>query len=100
MIDEEEEGEEEGGEEGEEDKDTWGRKYEKSQYQWLPCYFDIDHRGCVTIPDYINNLVPRAQHEPLYSSLASLFAHALPLVEAVYSYGRVVRTELEKEVNS
>ena len=73
-------------------KDYWGRKYESSsKYQWLPTYFDIGADGSCTIKDYINNLVPRAQYEPLYSSLAALFSHALPLIESVYSYGRVVR---------
>jgi len=73
-------------------KDYWGRKYESSsKYQWLPTYFEIGADGSCTINDYINNLVPRSQYEPLYTSLAALFSHALPLIESVFSYGRVVR---------
>jgi hypothetical protein len=73
-------------------KDYWGRKYESSsKYQWLPTYFEIGADGSCTINDYINNLVPRSQYEPLYTSLAALFSHALPLIESVLSYGRVVR---------
>jgi hypothetical protein len=34
------------------------------------------------------------QYEPLYHSLGKLFSHALPLIESVYSYGRVVRPRI------
>jgi hypothetical protein len=72
--------------------DYWGRSYEGSpKYQWLPTYFDIGPDGNCTICDYINNLVPRSQHEDLYTSLAQLFSHALPLIESVYGYCRVVK---------
>lgn len=72
--------------------DYWGRKYEASaKYQWLPTYFDIAKDGSCTICDYINNLVPRSEHEELYESLAQLFSQALPLIESVYGYCRVVK---------
>ena len=73
--------------------DYWGREYEASaKYQWLPTYFDVDVDGTCSICDYINNLVPRSDHESLYVSLAQLFSHALPLLESVYGYCRVVKT--------
>jgi len=72
--------------------DYWGREYEGSaKYQWLPTYFDIAMDGSCTICDYINNLVPRSEHEVLYGSLAQLFSQALPLIESVYGYCRVVK---------
>eukprot|EP00980_Cylindrotheca_fusiformis_P013396 scaffold3411_cov82-Cylindrotheca_fusiformis.AAC.2 len=72
--------------------DYWGREYEASaKYQWLPTYFDIGEDGNCTICDYINNIVPRAMHEDLYLSLGQLFSQALPLIESVYSYCRVVK---------
>ena len=72
--------------------DYWGRKYEASaKYQWLPTYFKVGIDGNCTICDYINNLVPRSEHEDLYISLAQLFSCALPLLESVYSYCRVVK---------
>jgi len=72
--------------------DYWGREYEASaKYQWLPTYFDIAMDGSCTICDYINNLVPRSEHEVLYGSLAQLFSQALPLIESVYGYCRVVK---------
>ena len=72
--------------------DYWGRKYEISlKYQWLPTYFDIAMDGSCTICDYINNLVPRTNYTGLYSSLEQLFAHALPQIESVYSYGCAIR---------
>eukprot|EP00980_Cylindrotheca_fusiformis_P015364 scaffold4308_cov110-Cylindrotheca_fusiformis.AAC.2 len=72
--------------------DYWGRPYEASaKYQWLPTYFEIGEDGNCTICDYINNIVPRAKHEDLYSSLGQLFSQALPLIESVYSYCRVVK---------
>ncbi|CAJ1967646.1 unnamed protein product [Cylindrotheca closterium] len=75
-----------------EPKDYWGRKYETSaKYQWLPTYFDIGLDGSCTICDYINNLVPRQQHEELYELLGHLFSQALPLIESVYGYCRVVK---------
>jgi len=78
--------------EGSDRQDYWGRQYETSaKYQWLPTYFDIGMDGSCTICDYINNLVPRSMHEDLYTSLAQLFSHALPLLESVYSYCRVVK---------
>jgi hypothetical protein len=75
--------------------DFWGRKYEAScQYQWLPTYFDVgpDGTSC-TICDYINNLVPRSQYNDLYQSLQELFSLALPLLESVYSYCRLVKRD-------
>lgn len=72
--------------------DYWGRKYEESaKYQWLPTYFEISEDGSCKICDYINNLVPRAEHEALYRSLSQLFSQALPLIESVYAYCRVVK---------
>eukprot|EP00980_Cylindrotheca_fusiformis_P020115 scaffold7177_cov83-Cylindrotheca_fusiformis.AAC.1 len=72
--------------------DYWGRAYEASaKYQWLPTYFDIGEDGNCTICDYVNNVVPRAMHEDLYLSLGQLFSQALPLIESVYSYCRVVK---------
>jgi len=72
--------------------DYWGRKYEVSlKYQWLPTYFDVDLNGNVHICDYVNNLVPRSNYDPLYSALEQLFAQALPQLESVYSYGRTIR---------
>jgi hypothetical protein len=35
--------------------------------------------------------MPRVEYEDLYTSLAQLFSHALPLLESVYSYCRVVK---------
>jgi len=76
-------------------KDYWGRAYEgSSRYQWLPTYFDISCDGTCTIEDYINNLLPRSNYEPLYDSLAQLFSHALPLIESVFSYDRIVRNRI------
>eukprot|EP00526_Cylindrotheca_closterium_P011461 CAMPEP_0113621420 /NCGR_PEP_ID=MMETSP0017_2-20120614/10946_1 /TAXON_ID=2856 /ORGANISM="Cylindrotheca closterium" /LENGTH=494 /DNA_ID=CAMNT_0000531165 /DNA_START=1 /DNA_END=1485 /DNA_ORIENTATION=- /assembly_acc=CAM_ASM_000147 len=75
-----------------EPNDYWGRKYEASaKYQWMPTYFDIAEDGSCAICDYINNLVPRSEHEDLYKSLAQLFSQALPLIESVYGYCRVVK---------
>lgn len=66
--------------------DSWGRKFESSKYQWLPCHFDVDKQGRVRIPDYINNL-SRVKYDELYKNLAELFSVCLPYLEAVYSYG-------------
>ncbi|CAJ1945269.1 unnamed protein product [Cylindrotheca closterium] len=75
-------------------KDYWGRPYEaSSKYQWLPTYFSIGNDGSCTICDYINNLVPRTENEALYGSLAQLFSQALPLIESVYGYCRVIKEE-------
>eukprot|EP01083_Nonionella_stella_P132901 404076_1 len=75
--------------------DYWGREYEASaKYQWLPTYFDIAADGSCSIADYINNLVPRGDYEPLYESLSQLFSQALPLIESVFSYGRSVRPRI------
>eukprot|EP00980_Cylindrotheca_fusiformis_P026943 scaffold18138_cov128-Cylindrotheca_fusiformis.AAC.9 len=85
--------------------DYWGRPYEASaKYQWLPTYFDVAPDGQCTVCDYINNIVPREEHEDLYMSLGQLFSQALPLIESVYSYCRVVkekhlRTEEEEELD-
>ena len=80
---------------GEQSKDYWGRKYETSlKYQWLPTYFDIAMDGSCTICDYINNLVPAENYTELYSSLEKLFAHALPQLESVYSYGCAIHPRL------
>ncbi|CAJ1967654.1 unnamed protein product [Cylindrotheca closterium] len=77
-----------------EPKDYWGREYEASaKYQWLPTYFDVAEDGSCIIRDYINNLVPRSDHEELYGSLAQLFSQALPLIESVYGYCRVVKED-------
>ena len=78
-------------------KDVWGRPHETSIYQWLPSYFSVSPEGRVTIEDYINNLVPRSQYEGLYSDLARLFEHALPLVEAAYAYGVAIRKRMRDE---
>ncbi len=72
-------------------KDYWGRPYEASQFQLLPTYFDIGVDGNCKICDYINNLLPRAENEMLYSLLADLFSYALPLFESVLTYGRTIR---------
>mmetsp|Transcript_42564 Transcript_42564/g.102958 ORF Transcript_42564/g.102958 Transcript_42564/m.102958 type:complete len:712 (+) Transcript_42564:65-2200(+) len=75
-------------------RDYWGRVYEASaKYQWLPTYFRIGNDGSCTICDYINNLVPRNENEALYGSLAQLFSQALPLIESVYGYCRVIKEE-------
>lgn len=72
--------------------DFWGRKYDGScQYQWLPTYFDVAPDGSCTICDYINSLAPRSEYHDLYDSLQHLFSLALPLLESVYSYCRVVQ---------
>eukprot|EP00980_Cylindrotheca_fusiformis_P004292 scaffold918_cov126-Cylindrotheca_fusiformis.AAC.71 len=72
--------------------DYWGRPYEaSSKYQWLPTYFDVAQDGSCTVCDYINNIVPRAEYEGLYTSLGQLFSQALPFIESVYSYCRVVK---------
>jgi hypothetical protein len=85
-------------EEGSTRKDYWGRKYEDSlKYQWLPTYFDVGSDGICSICDYINNLVPREKYSSLYTSLEQLFSHALPMLESVYSYGRVLREHLRDE---
>ncbi|KAL3937607.1 MAG: hypothetical protein SGBAC_007316 [Bacillariaceae sp.] len=77
-----------------EDRDYWGRTYEASaKYQWLPTYFSIGDDGSCAINDYINNLVPRSENEALYGSLAQLFSQALPLIESVYGYCRVIKEE-------
>ena len=77
-------------------RDAWGRDYEDSAHQWLPTYFDVSADGAqCTIRDYINNIVPRAAHEPLYDSLAALFLAALPALEGAYSYGLQARTRLK-----
>eukprot|EP00980_Cylindrotheca_fusiformis_P013385 scaffold3410_cov141-Cylindrotheca_fusiformis.AAC.28 len=82
------------GEENSSGLDYWGRAYEASaKYQWLPTYFDIGVDGNCTICDYINNIVPRAKHEDLYASLGQLFSQALPLIESVYSYCRIVKEQ-------
>lgn len=79
-------------------KDYWGRPYEaSSKYQWLPTYFNISCDGTCSIQDYINNLVPRSKYETLYDSIAQLFSHALPLIESVFSYGKVVRPRIRDE---
>ena len=81
-----------------EPEDYWGREYEESaKYQWLPTYFDVDLDGNCEICDYINNLVPRSEHEELYTSLADLFSQTLPLLESVYSYCRVVKGRLRQD---
>jgi len=82
------------------ESDYWGRKYEASaKYQWLPTYFDIDDEGKCTICDDINNLVPRSDHAELYKSLEQLFAKALPQLESVYSYGRILRKRLRRDTD-
>jgi hypothetical protein len=71
--------------------DLWKRKYERSQYQWLPTYFNVMRDGTVNIQDYINNLSPRQAYEPLYTALAGLFSHALPLIESTCAYANAAR---------
>jgi len=78
----------------EETMDYFGRKYEKSVYQWLPAYFDISLDGSCKILDYVNNLVPRTKYSKLYASLEVLFQQALPSFEAVYSYVRVIKPQI------
>lgn len=79
-------------------KDYWGRPYEaSSKYQWLPTYFDVALDGTCTICDYINNLVPRSEFEPLYSLIGQVFSCALPLFESAVSYGRNVRPFIRSE---
>ncbi|CAJ1941610.1 unnamed protein product [Cylindrotheca closterium] len=82
--------------------DYWGRSYNGSlEYQWLPTYFDVDPDGkSTTIRDYINNLVPRSEYAALYDSLAHLFSLAVPLLESVYSYCRVVKRSHVRMVES
>mmetsp|Transcript_1707 Transcript_1707/g.3693 ORF Transcript_1707/g.3693 Transcript_1707/m.3693 type:complete len:952 (-) Transcript_1707:649-3504(-) len=82
--------------------DYWGRSYNGSiEYQWLPTYFDVDPDGkSTTIRDYINNLIPRSEYAALYDSLAHLFSLALPLLESVYSYCRVVKRSHVRMVES
>jgi len=74
--------------------DYWGRKYEETEYQWLPTYFDVAVNGTCSICDYVNNLVPREKYSELYSALENLFSQVLPLLESVYSYGREVKPRL------
>ena len=76
------------------EKDAWGRRYEDSSFQWLPTDYEMRDDGRVKISDYINNLVPRSEHVALYSALGELFSHALPLLEAVWAFGRATRAQL------
>jgi len=86
--------------EQESSRDYWGRKYERSTYQWLPTYFSISQSGECAIEDYINNLSPREDPiiiAPLYKTLATLFETFLPFVESVFSYVKGIRPGVRTE---
>ena len=67
----------EDGDEGENktrEADFWGRKFEKSVFQWMPTYFDIDTNGKCKIKDYINNLVFFSRPHISAFSVLTIFA--------------------------
>lgn len=79
--------------------DQWGRKYEDSNFQWLPSYIDVSLNGRCKFRNGINNM-PRAENEGLYHDLEDLFQHCLPLFEAAVGYGKeVVFYDLEVHEN-
>ncbi|KAJ2022260.1 hypothetical protein GGI06_001894 [Coemansia sp. S85] len=56
--------------------------YASGKFSWLPSEFCVDNSGGVTIESYSNNLHP-VRHAALYSTIASVFAKFLPLLEQV-----------------
>ena len=68
--------------------DCWGRKYEKSKFQWLPTLFQISEDGKCTIMEYVNNL-NRDKYPALYTDLECLFELFLPYFEEVLNYSSV-----------
>lgn len=62
--------------------DAWGRKYEKSIFQWLPSEFHVSESGKVRIDSYINNL-DRERYPGIYECLERMFERLLPMFEAV-----------------
>ncbi len=64
--------------------DAWGRKYEKSMFQWLPSEFHVAKSGKVRIDSYINNL-DREKYPGIYESLQRMFERLLPMFEVVCS---------------
>ena len=70
---------------GTQGRDMWGRRYERSKYQWLPTPFVIDGDGNCKIDGYINNL-DRSRHGELYTDLERLFEVFLPHFEGVVGF--------------
>ena len=64
--------------------DFWNRKYEESDFQWLPSEFEIDADGKCKIMSYINNLP--IEETDLYSNIEKMFEYVLPQLEDVWSY--------------
>jgi len=65
-----------------EDTDFWGRKYENSDYQWLPAEFVVDDNGNVLINSYINNL-DKDRYPGVYDLIARIFGDFVPMFESV-----------------
>ncbi|SDA02870.1 BZ3500_MvSof-1268-A1-R1_Chr11-1g03197 [Microbotryum saponariae] len=65
-------------------ENTQEYKYTSKKYQWLPADFEIDSKGQVKILSYINDLDP-SDHVALYSSIASVFAELVPLLDQTLS---------------
>lgn len=66
------------------DTDFWNREYEKSDYQMLPCEFEIDKDGKCKIKTYINNLP--LNNKKIYKLIEKLFDFTLPEFQKIWSY--------------
>ncbi len=77
-------------------RDSWGRPYERSRYQWLPTPIAVDRSGEVKILSYVNNL-DRNVYPEVYDDLAALLGVMLPLFESVVGYAKAV-TFFDREV--
>jgi len=71
--------------------DFWSRKYEESEFQWLPSEFDIDNNGKCKINSYINNLP--LTYTDLYKQIEKLFEYVLPQLENVWSFSNLIKSE-------
>jgi hypothetical protein len=69
--------------------DYWNRKYEKSNYQWLPSEFNIDLQGNCKITSYINNLPE--EETKMTSLIEKLFSKVLPKMELMWSYIKTIK---------
>lgn len=67
--------------------DSWGRKHEKSKYQWLPSEFKINDKGECKIESYINGM----ETEELYPEIEKTFEYLLPDFEKIVSLGKQLK---------
>jgi len=74
--------------------DLFGRKYEDSKYQWLPCDFELDACGDARFRSQIENCW-REENADLYPVLERLLSIAKPMIEQVVTYASWIAPGLD-----